>query len=188
MPGSKPIYTSADVPDLIYDCLFVAPESLAARRADWLKVTKVWYRIVDYLKNEDNTDDALSILASRVKVSPDEYEPFLEGTGLPEVHALQVRPEVFPCLVIDGPRAGHVQHGPGLDVRLQPDHGLEQHLLDVGEVAAEGKLGEQAPGTELLVYRLEWPVRPGLHARFPGSGLSFNNLDSPEWRNGCRWV
>lgn len=80
VPGSKPIYTSADVPGLIYDCLFVAPESLAARRAEWLKVTKVWYRIVDYLKNEDNTDDALSILASRVKVSPDEYEPFLEGT------------------------------------------------------------------------------------------------------------
>ena len=65
---------------MIYDCLFVTPESLEARRDDWVKVTKVWYRIVDYIKDEDNTDDVLSILSARVNVSPDEYEPFLDGT------------------------------------------------------------------------------------------------------------
>lgn len=82
VPGSKPIYTSKDIPGLIYDCLFVTQESLDARRDDWVKVTKVWYRIVDYMKDEDNSDDVLSILAARVKVTPDEYEPFLEGTHI----------------------------------------------------------------------------------------------------------
>lgn len=80
VPGAKPIYTSADIPGLIYDCLFVTEYSLKYRRDDWLKVAKVWYRIVDYMKNEDNTDDVLSILSARVGVTPDEYEPFLDGT------------------------------------------------------------------------------------------------------------
>ncbi|MEM0895418.1 MAG: ABC transporter substrate-binding protein [Verrucomicrobiota bacterium] len=80
VPGSKPIYTSADAPGLIYDCLFVSPESLKARRADWEKVVKVWYDVVDFIKNEDNTDEVLTILSGRVKVTPDEYEPFLDGT------------------------------------------------------------------------------------------------------------
>lgn len=78
--GSKRIFSSADAPGIIYDFLSVSPESLEARRADWMKVVKVWYRIVEYLKNEDNLDEALGILASRVSVKPEEYEPFFEGT------------------------------------------------------------------------------------------------------------
>jgi NitT/TauT family transport system substrate-binding protein len=45
VPGSKPIFTSANVPGLIYDLLYVSPKSLKERRADWLKVVKVWFRI-----------------------------------------------------------------------------------------------------------------------------------------------
>jgi NitT/TauT family transport system substrate-binding protein len=78
--GSKPIFTSADAPGIIYDLLFVSPESLDKRRADWLKVVKVWYRIVAYMQDEANRDDALKILSSRVSVKPEEYEPFLKGT------------------------------------------------------------------------------------------------------------
>ncbi|MEM1442614.1 MAG: ABC transporter substrate-binding protein [Verrucomicrobiota bacterium] len=77
---SKPIYTSADAPGIIYDLLFVDAESLETRRDDWLKVVKVWYKIVDYLKDEDNLDEALEILAGRVSISPEEYEPFFQGT------------------------------------------------------------------------------------------------------------
>jgi NitT/TauT family transport system substrate-binding protein len=80
VPGSKPIYTSKDAPGLIYDCLFVTPESYKARRDDWKKVVEVWYRVVEFIKDESKTDEALEILAGRVKVSPDEYEPFLDGT------------------------------------------------------------------------------------------------------------
>lgn len=80
LPGSKPIFTSADAPGIIYDLLYVSPESLEAREMDWLKVTKVWYRIVDFLKDEENFDEALKILSARVSLKPEEYEPFFEGT------------------------------------------------------------------------------------------------------------
>ncbi|MEM1223454.1 MAG: ABC transporter substrate-binding protein [Verrucomicrobiota bacterium] len=77
---SKPVLTSADVPGVIYDLLCVDPESLETRREDWMKVVKVWYKIVDYLKDEDNIDDALAILSKRVSITPEEYEPLFEGT------------------------------------------------------------------------------------------------------------
>jgi len=82
VPGSTPVFTSADKPGIIYDVLAVSPESLEARRAEWQKVVGVWYRIVDYLKDEDNLDDALEILAARVNISAAEYEPFFQGTHI----------------------------------------------------------------------------------------------------------
>jgi NitT/TauT family transport system substrate-binding protein len=78
--NSKPVLTSADVPGVIYDLLSVDQESLELRRDEWMKVVKVWYRIVDYLKDEDNLDEALAILSKRVSISPEEYEPLLKGT------------------------------------------------------------------------------------------------------------
>jgi NitT/TauT family transport system substrate-binding protein len=80
VPGSKAIFTSKDVPGLIYDCLYVDAKSLADRKADWIKVAKVWYKIVDYIYDEKKLDDSLAILSSRVGVTPAEYEPFLDGT------------------------------------------------------------------------------------------------------------
>ena len=54
-------------------------------------MVSVWYRVVEFIKDEDNTDEALAILSARVKVSPDEYEPFLDGTYiLPLAEALKV--------------------------------------------------------------------------------------------------
>jgi NitT/TauT family transport system substrate-binding protein len=80
--GSKAIYTSADEPGLIYDVLAVSPSSLQSRRADWAKVAKVWYRIVDYYEDPANRKEALEILSARVKLTPEEYEPFLAGTKI----------------------------------------------------------------------------------------------------------
>ena len=82
VPGSKPVFTSKDVPGLIYDGLFCDRESVKTRRAEWLKVVQVWSKITEYLANEDNTDDALAILAERVGVKPAEYEPLLAGTKI----------------------------------------------------------------------------------------------------------
>jgi len=45
-------------------------------------VAKVWYRISDYIHDEQNLDDVLKILSARVKISPEEYEPFLKGTHI----------------------------------------------------------------------------------------------------------
>lgn len=80
VPGSKPVLSSADAPGIIYDLLSVDPESLEKRRDDWMKVVKVWYRIVDFIKDEKNIDEALEILAGRVAITPEEYEPFFQGT------------------------------------------------------------------------------------------------------------
>jgi NitT/TauT family transport system substrate-binding protein len=80
--GSKPIYTSAQAPGLIYDLIYVSRENLEKRRADWAKFVKVWYRIIDYMQDPANLDEALKILAARDNVKPEEYEPFLKGTHL----------------------------------------------------------------------------------------------------------
>ncbi|MEM6459822.1 MAG: ABC transporter substrate-binding protein [Planctomycetota bacterium] len=78
--GSSEIFTSADAPGIIYDLLYVSPETLKTRRDDWMKVVGVWYRIVDYLKDESNMDEALEILSARVEITPEEYRPFFGGT------------------------------------------------------------------------------------------------------------
>jgi NitT/TauT family transport system substrate-binding protein len=79
-PGSTPIFTSANVPGIIYDVLSVNPKSLAERRADWLKVVKVWFKIADYLKDPKNLDEAASIMAARVGLKADEYKALMAGT------------------------------------------------------------------------------------------------------------
>ena len=80
--GSTAVFTSSDLPGIIYDVLSVSPESLEARRDDWGKVVGVWYRVVDYLNNEDNLDEALTILSAKVSITPEEYEPFFKGTKI----------------------------------------------------------------------------------------------------------
>ena len=82
VPGSKPVFTSADAPGIIYDLLYVSPESLEKNNAEWAKVVKVWYKIADYMADEANTDEALKILAGRVGIKPEEYEPLLKGTKI----------------------------------------------------------------------------------------------------------
>ncbi|MEM7218235.1 MAG: ABC transporter substrate-binding protein [Pseudomonadota bacterium] len=80
LPGSKAIFTSADVPGLIYDTLAVAPESLATRKQDWQRIVEVWYRIVDYLEDPAQREDALEIMAARVGLSGEQYATFMGGT------------------------------------------------------------------------------------------------------------
>jgi len=81
-PGSKPIYTSADEPGLIYDALAVNPASVKARRADWQKIVKVWDRVVKYIDDPKTQPDALKIMSARVGLTPEAYLPLLKGTKL----------------------------------------------------------------------------------------------------------
>ena len=78
--GSKSIYTSADEPGLIYDTVTVSPQSLAQRRADWVKFVSVWGRIVAYLSDPATRDDGIKIMAARAGVDPKEYADFMAGT------------------------------------------------------------------------------------------------------------
>ena len=82
VPGARPIYTSADEPGLIYDVLAVNPASAKQRRAEWLKVVKVWDRVVKYINDPKTQPDAVKIMAARVGVSPEAYLPLLKGTKL----------------------------------------------------------------------------------------------------------
>ena len=82
LPGSRPLYTSANEPGLIYDVLAVNPTSLVAHRADWQKVVKVWDRVVKYINNPKTQPDAVKIMAARVGTSPQVYLPLLRGTKL----------------------------------------------------------------------------------------------------------
>lgn len=82
VPGAERIYSSADEPGLIYDVLAVSPESLSQNKAEWLKVMKVWYQAVDYLKDPKTRDDAISIMAARVGIPAKEYESFIKGTKI----------------------------------------------------------------------------------------------------------
>jgi len=78
--GSKALFTSADVPGLIYDTLAVSPSSLTQRKDDWAKVVKVWYRISDYVRSPKTQKDAVAIMAAKVGVKPEEYSAALPGT------------------------------------------------------------------------------------------------------------
>ena len=82
VPGSTAIYTSGDQPGLIYDVLAVSPTSLNANREDWGKVVEVWYRVVEYILDPATEADAISIMAARVGLTPDQYAPLLAGTKL----------------------------------------------------------------------------------------------------------
>jgi len=82
VPGSKAIYTSKDVPGLIYDVLAVNPASVSERGADWKKVADVWYKTVDYIYDPKTRDDAIKIMSSRVNLPPEEYKTFVDGTKI----------------------------------------------------------------------------------------------------------
>jgi NitT/TauT family transport system substrate-binding protein len=98
-PGSRPIYTSAQVPGLIYDVIAVSPKSLAANKATYAKLAQIWDRTVKYIKDPKTQDDALKIMSKRVGLTPAQYKPLLAGTYL-----------------LDLSEAGKVyQKGPGLN-------------------------------------------------------------------------
>jgi len=80
VPGSTPIFTSANAPGLIYDLLYVSPESLAKRKADWKKVVKVWFKVTSFIKDPKNKDEYLKIMSARVGLKPNQYEPLMKGT------------------------------------------------------------------------------------------------------------
>ena len=58
----------------------VSPRSLAQRRADWVKVVKVWNRIEAFVTDPAHRDEAVKIMAARAGVPAGEYAKFLPGT------------------------------------------------------------------------------------------------------------
>jgi len=82
LPGAHPVYTSAQAPGLIYDVLAVNPASIGAHRADYIKLIGVWDRLVSYINDPKTQGDAVQIMAARVGLTPDKYQPLVAGTHL----------------------------------------------------------------------------------------------------------
>jgi NitT/TauT family transport system substrate-binding protein len=80
VPGAKAVFSSADVPGLIYDAVSVSPTSLAQRHEDWVKFVKVWYKIADYVRDPKTQADAVAIMAAKVGVKSEEYAAAMPGT------------------------------------------------------------------------------------------------------------
>ena len=78
--GSKALFTSADAKGLIYDALAVNPTSFAKRRGDWEKITAIYYKCVDYLKDPKTADDAIKIMAAKVGANAEDYAKNIPGT------------------------------------------------------------------------------------------------------------
>lgn len=101
LPGSRPVYTSANEPGLIYDVLAVNPASARQRREDWIKVVKVWDRVVKYINDPKTQPDAVRIMAARVGIAPAAYLPLLKGThllSLADGRAIYVKGDGFGSL------------------------------------------------------------------------------------------
>ncbi|HEX3769998.1 MAG TPA: hypothetical protein VHV30_04000, partial [Polyangiaceae bacterium] len=78
--GSTPLFTSADVPGLIYDAVAVNPTSLAQRHDDWVKFVKVWYRIADFVRDPKTQPEAVAIMAAKAGAKVEEYQAAMPGT------------------------------------------------------------------------------------------------------------
>ena len=82
VPGSKAVASSADFPGLIYDVVAVSDDSLAKRRDDWVRVAKVWDKIVTYTLDPATQGEAVKYMADKAGVDADKYAKFLPGSKL----------------------------------------------------------------------------------------------------------
>lgn len=78
--GSKPVFSSRDVPGLIYDGLYASRESVGARSEDWQKIARVWIKVADYIADPATRPDAVKVMAARVGVPAEEYAGLMDGT------------------------------------------------------------------------------------------------------------
>ncbi|MFT9418866.1 ABC transporter substrate-binding protein [Acetobacter sp.] len=82
VPGARPVFTSHEVPGLIYDTVAVDPQSLHDNHDQWQRLVGVWDRVVTYIHDPKTQPDALRIMAARTGVTPEAYRRFLKGTHL----------------------------------------------------------------------------------------------------------
>jgi NitT/TauT family transport system substrate-binding protein len=78
--GSKKLFTSADAKGLIFDVIAVSPTSYAQHKDDWKKITEIYYKCVDYLKDPATMDDAVKIMAAKVGADAKDYAKNIPGT------------------------------------------------------------------------------------------------------------
>ena len=80
VPGSKPLFTSAEAKGLIYDVLAVNPTSFGKNKADWEKVVGVYYKCVDYVLDPATKEDAVKTMSAKAGADAAEYSKAIPGT------------------------------------------------------------------------------------------------------------
>ena len=149
--GSKAIFTSSNVPGIIYDVLAVNPKSLAERQADWEKVAGVWFQIVDYIADERNRSDVLAIMSARVGLEPAQYAGLMNGTFLlgAEGNTKHYRPGdslesvFYSSKLVDGFNIEHNVY----KVSQKPEAYLNASLVTAAIAKHPAAAGVAAPGT-----------------------------------------
>ena len=79
VPGSKPLFTSADAKGLIYDVLSVNPTSFAKNKEAWSKFVSVYYKCVDYILDPKTREEGSKIMAAKAGADAAEYFKALPG-------------------------------------------------------------------------------------------------------------
>lgn len=74
------IASSKDTPGLVPDLLVARTESLNKKREAFVKLSKCWFKIVDFINK--NPNEATSIMAKVVNVPPEEFKKMLSGIKL----------------------------------------------------------------------------------------------------------
>ena len=157
LPGRKPLYTSAKAPGLIYDVLAVSPASLAAHKDDYIKLIKVWDRVVHYINDPKTQDDAVAIMAKRVGLTPAAYKPLLKGTHLIDV--------------AEGKKTYQESRRAQIALRLVEDLGrLQRRQRRLQGAPGDRQLHQSVADTEARQIR---PARPGSRHDEAGSGFRF---------------
>lgn len=73
----KILISSRETPGLIPDLLVVRAESLNKRREEYQELVTVWFKIVDFIKN--NPEEAASIMANILNIEKDEVLNMMNG-------------------------------------------------------------------------------------------------------------
>ena len=79
VPGSKPLFTSAEAKGLIYDVLAVNPTSFAKNKEAWSKFVGVFYKCVDYILDPKTREEGSKIMAAKAGADAVEYLKALPG-------------------------------------------------------------------------------------------------------------
>lgn len=79
VPGSKPLFTSADAKGLIYDVLSVNPTSFAKNKEAWTKFVGIYYKCVDYILDPKTREEGSKIMAAKAGADAAEYFKALPG-------------------------------------------------------------------------------------------------------------
>lgn len=81
--GGKIIFDSSQIPNEIFDVLFVREDVYKARKQDLCELGKQWFRTLDYIKSERN-EQALERMGKRMGSNAQGFKDMMKGLIVPD--------------------------------------------------------------------------------------------------------